>query len=134
MRAGRQAVFSKSVRRGNASRFAVRFHAARARRVSLLLPPGPLHSREELLNHATLRRPLLEQDQVLPVQPALEVAEQLIPLAGRRHEASTGQLPTNPKMAEGTVWLLHTGLVFETGARRRVVISGYADDPYVTWR
>ena len=37
-----------------------------------------------LLNHAALRRPLLEQGQALPVQPAFEVAEQLIPLADRR--------------------------------------------------
>jgi hypothetical protein len=33
---------------------------------------------------AALRRPLLEQDRALPVPPALEVAEQLVPLAGRR--------------------------------------------------
>jgi hypothetical protein len=33
------------------------------------------------LNHAALRRPLLEQDRALPVQPALKAAEQLGPLA-----------------------------------------------------
>jgi hypothetical protein len=37
-----------------------------------------------LLNHARPWHPLLEQGQALPVQPALEVAEQFVPLAGRR--------------------------------------------------
>ena len=64
--------------------------------LSLSEPDVPLarYSRETLLDQAALRRPLLEQDQALPVQPALEVAEQLIPFAGRRAiEFLLDQLP-----------------------------------------